>query len=361
MTGTGGSGDELATFARLEARLADLSGQIAQLLVERDPSAFAPHVDRVWTQMKALEHPYRQALAALSQPAVAARVSARNPLAGGQVRQAARYGGERVRLWPRVEALLSRVLAPHHAPLVTEASRQVRGREDGAVNNLMRILAAAANPEADRQSEAMAGSYADISLSGAYFLDLCSAAYRVALAQGRPRPVRFLDIGSGGGSKLVAASSYFEDVTGLEYNPDYVRRSRHWLDSVGAEDLALIEGDALAFEGYGDFDVIYFYRPLREPSLQAEMEERVVRQARPGTIVIAVLTVALHGMDAPVCARLSNAIFVTGTDAESLSDFRQRAERIGPDVGLHDPTLQERAGFWVPILDAARRRGFELR
>ena len=44
--------------------------------------------------------------------------------------------------------------------------------------------------------------------------------------------------------------------------------------------------DAMTFD-YSGFDVIYFYRPFRDSTLEAALERRIWRQAKPGAAVLA--------------------------------------------------------------------------
>ena len=43
---------------------------------------------------------------------------------------------------------------------------------------------------------------------------------------------------------------------------------------------------ALTFANYGDYDVIFFYRPLRSEPLQEQMEERIYAAARERCILL---------------------------------------------------------------------------
>ena len=346
----------VASFAALEAQLAQEAQALARHL-DRPHALLDPRaVDRMWSGIAAIERHYRQAVTTLNQPRAALLPG--DPRNGLILRQAQRFGAERLALWPKVARLLARVVAGHHAPLVTTRSEAVTGRESGAVNNLMRLLAQAANPLASEQGRAVPGRFHDISLSGAHFLDLCGGAYRLSRALRLRRPLRFLDVGCGGGSKLVAASSFFEEAVGLEIDEGYVTNARDWLGRIGADGTRVIGGDALTFTGYADFDVIYFYRPFSDGALQSRLEEHILAQAGPGKILIAPLTTALHRVEPPACLRLCNALFLTGTSADQARSVLGEAETIGPDVALPDPTLAQRAGFWTPILETARDRGF---
>lgn len=93
--------------------------------------------------------------------------------------------------------------------------------------------------------------------------------------------VRFLEVGSGVGTKSLVAKYLFGlTVTGIEYDQTLatVALQKHrgpvWV------------GDALQYyaDGYGNFDVIWMYRLFRDPVLQAEIERRIYSEARSGCI-----------------------------------------------------------------------------
>jgi SAM-dependent methyltransferase len=98
---------------------------------------------------------------------------------------------------------------------------------------------------------------------------------------------RFLEIGCGPGSKMIRArDTYGLDVTGIEIVPEYAAEAgRHGLD--------VRLGDALDFADYGGFDLIWLYRPFRDPDAQAALEKTIWDQMAPGALVICA------GLEAP--------------------------------------------------------------
>jgi SAM-dependent methyltransferase len=113
------------------------------------------------------------------------------------------------------------------------------------------------------------------------FISLLDEAFAVA------RGNRFLDIGCGVGTKMMRArDQYGLDVTGIEAIPEYAAEAgRHGLD--------VRIGDAADYGGYGDHDLIWFYRPLRDQDLQAALEKTVWDQMAPGAVVM------IAGLEAP--------------------------------------------------------------
>ncbi len=91
---------------------------------------------------------------------------------------------------------------------------------------------------------------------------------------------RFLGIGAGPGTKELLAREIFGlDVTCLEINPAYSATAE-------AAGLDVITADALDFTGYGAYDLLWFYRPMRDPDLQAALEKAVWDGMSPGAVVI---------------------------------------------------------------------------
>src|SRR5260370_21564904 len=90
---------------------------------------------------------------------------------------------------------------------------------------------------------------------------------------------RFLDIGCGPGSKMLIAQEIFGLYAfGIDRVPEYV---------AAAAGLALdvSEADALSWYNYGAFDLIWFYRPMADPALQARLERKVWDDMAPRAIV----------------------------------------------------------------------------
>ncbi len=99
----------------------------------------------------------------------------------------------------------------------------------------------------------------------------------------------FIDVGCGIGSKLALASYYGTydrkmNLHGIEITEEYVRVAK----SLNPTSHVFV-GDAILHH-YGNYDVIYFYQPLFNQSLQNKMEERIIKTAKPGAYIIAHLT-----------------------------------------------------------------------
>jgi len=91
---------------------------------------------------------------------------------------------------------------------------------------------------------------------------------------------KFLEVGCGIGTRMKVARDFFGlDVHGFDRVPEYVQQAKNL-------DLDAWEADALEYEGYGDYNVLWFNRPFRDQALQAQLEERVWGRMRSGAVVI---------------------------------------------------------------------------
>ncbi len=106
--------------------------------------------------------------------------------------------------------------------------------------------------------------------------------YIALLAEAMPvlEGSRLLEVGCGIGSRMLVAQEIFGlDVSGFDRVDEYVAQAvklnlNVWVD------------DALAFAGYGNYDVLWFNRPFRDPVPQRELEAKVWDAMAPGAVVI---------------------------------------------------------------------------
>lgn len=91
----------------------------------------------------------------------------------------------------------------------------------------------------------------------------------------------FLEVGSGVGTKsLIARELFGLDIFGLEYDETMVtvaeQRGRGPVWS----------GDALSWPGsYSQADIIWMFRPFKDPVLQEQLEDRIYSEMHQGAIV----------------------------------------------------------------------------
>lgn len=268
-----------------------------------------------------------------------------------------------LREWPSINHLIEEQMHPAPRPLFADHAES-RGADvmDHVSALCIDALHKVANPQNDTQSDAAedAGLHLDIPLPMARFSTMLGAAYRLCLAQRKARALRFLDVGCGGGTKVLAARTCFETCHGLEYEERTVASGRKLLASLDAEHCKLIQGDAFAFADYGAYDVIYFYRPLRSTEHMIEMEARVLAQVQPGTVLMVPEGLLSPDVEASGVHHISGHVYVTGMEAHEAQTLRDDAMTIGTAIPCHNrPTLSE-PGLWDPILDVSRRNGYRI-
>jgi SAM-dependent methyltransferase len=201
-----------------------------------------------------------------------------------------------------------------------------------ALDTAMAFLHRLINPNGQSEEAKDLGCFSDIPLSSAAFIAHAHAALRVAMAQKRPEPLRFVDVGCGGGMKVLLAAEMFEQAEGYDFDPNYVAAAKKAVVQMNLQRCRIFEANALSFEEYENYDVIYFYQPMSDSNGLEVLEERIARQARPGTILIAPYLRFVQRAETLNCGRVEGAIFVTGTSQKEADALRVRAERIGPQM-----------------------------
>lgn len=217
-----------------------------------------------------------------------------------------------------------------------------------------------ANPNFQNAGAEEHGCFSDIPLRPSNFVAHAHAATRVAIAQCRPRPLRFLDVGCGGGVKVLQAAEFFEICHGLEYDPGYAASSAAMFERLGIPGCSTFQADGLTFEGYGEYDVIYFFQPMRVPELLLKLEAQIIQVAREGTILIAPYSSFDPSVHARPCARIDGQVFVVGLDEEKAAALKARAERTG--INIYDPRqpIGPEAQYLTPLVSACLANGFAL-
>ncbi len=90
----------------------------------------------------------------------------------------------------------------------------------------------------------------------------------------------FLEVGAGVGTRMLLAREIFGlSVQGIERVPEYVKQAQE----LG---LDVLWQDALTFQGYDSYDIIWFNRPFRDRDLQVQLEQKIWADAKPGTVII---------------------------------------------------------------------------
>lgn len=242
-------------------------------------------------------------------------------------------------------------------PLYPPRARRDAGF-DAVTNRVLDVLGHAANPGDQDSGAAQKGYFPDIHLPMSDFLAHIHAAHRVLCAMDRPRPWRFLDVGCGGGVKVLAAAGCFPQVAGLEYDPGYAGAADR-LMAAGQCSAMIHQGDGLTWDGYGDFDVLYFYMPIRNDAGLIRLEERIAGTATPGTVLVAPYQSILSRHRGLGCAHICGSIYVAGMDQDEADALHAAACRIGPDLTAICPAVPDRLGVWAAMIAACRRLGFD--
>jgi len=100
--------------------------------------------------------------------------------------------------------------------------------------------------------------------------------------------VKFLDVGCGVGEKVFLAKMFGFDAYGLDIRQPYVEKSKQLLNNLSHSrefDNKIFKADAITFDKYADFDIIYFYHPANNIELQKQIEATILKNAKIGAIV----------------------------------------------------------------------------
>lgn len=110
----------------------------------------------------------------------------------------------------------------------------------------------------------------------------------------RSKRLKFLDVGCGVGEKVYLASLFGLNSFGLELRKELVDEGVELFKSMGHGIIhwsenpvtdCFIHADALTYD-YSNFDILYFYCPLVDHTLQKKLELQIANTAKKGAIVI---------------------------------------------------------------------------
>lgn len=275
-------------------------------------------------------------------------------------------------LWHDCTARLQQVIRQRPLPLLPDPPRHASadGMENAALERFFEHLHLALSPKAPPLR--VGDFHGDIPLPMIRFLHLIRAAGRLLRAMDRPEPWSFVDVGCGLGLKLLAAQEVFDRLTGVEIDAttarcakrllSAARRNRNqaeaaptpWLTGTLPPARATIHhGNALDFTGYGDFDVIYAYRPIAEPKARARLEHRMISMARPGTILILPYPDAVP----QGCQMLAPGLYWKPASSMTAKALVRRAGHIGPQRAVPVAERHGNEGFVAPLAHALRHWG----
>jgi len=349
----------MSELEKLETELAQLTKQLADFLLLPPTERSTPGFAKIWRPISRYRVKLRTALqdqgSILSDPRY-------RDAHTSEMEQRVSYNAahRRLRLWSSVEDMVNKQVTPVRQQLMPQPSDYMEGAHNRYVNHLYSALHTLALPSAEAMLNLIADAHPDVALPATHFEALMHAAYRICLAQGRDTPPRFLDVGCGGGTKIWAALHFFPKACGLENNPTQVKVGAAALAKLDTPASRIIEMDARKFTDYSKYDVIYFYRPLKDAVGLKEMEDQIMAQARPGTLLIAPYLGFSGEKDDERCSYIAPSIYVAGIPPYQAEALRQRAEMIGTEAPGHDSAADALLGYWRPIVEASRRNGYAL-
>ena len=111
-----------------------------------------------------------------------------------------------------------------------------------------------------------------------------------------PNIIKFLDVGCGIGNILLIAKTLFTAKYQLPMNSN--KRIYFYTDGIEHDGrLGILARDAkaggieimdaLQFKDYSKYDIIHYYRPIKETKLMTELENKIETEAKKGAIIIA--------------------------------------------------------------------------
>lgn len=262
--------------------------------------------------------------------------------------------------WTLMKKLVHEQVAARkkRVPLYQKRRSDVAAAQIAASDAVFDWVHAVLNREKQSDEAIESGCFPDIALPNSEFHEHLHAAYRVLLVRGQAQSVRFLDVGCGGGLKVLSALRYFSHADGLDYQKSYVDSARTLLERAEVEGARAFQADALTFDRYGDYDVIYFYRPIQDQDKIIEMERRIIDQVAPGTILIAPYLGFGDRFTSLGCSRVDGAVYLSDTTRTSAQRWRREAEQTGPAVALAES--ERMPTIWSPLLEASRQSGYDI-
>ncbi|SHH01024.1 class I SAM-dependent methyltransferase [Marivita hallyeonensis] len=262
--------------------------------------------------------------------------------------------------WHEMRVLVDRQRKPKRRRLYVPTAKvpEITMSQMLAGDDVFHAIHAVLNPADQSASAEDYGCFPDIGLSNSDFHAHLHAAYRVLLARPEKKDWRFLDVGCGAGLKVISAKRYFDEVFGFDYDPAYVDFGKSLATRGGLDPARIFQQNALSYDDYGEFDVIYFYRPMRDEDLLMEMEKLIVETAHPGTLLIAPYRAFTHRYEDLGCGHIEGDLYLAQASAEDAQKARRAAERMGPFIAKRDESLLRTV--WSPILDQSRANGYDL-
>ena len=83
------------------------------------------------------------------------------------------------------------------------------------------------------------------------------------------------------------------------------------------------------------------------------MEQRIIKEAKPGTIIVAPYDTKGKTHYAMTCARIEGPVFMTGVSQAQADHIREDAQRTSNDILRKSSSYSFDTGYWKPVIDAA--------
>lgn len=157
--------------------------------------------------------------------------------------------------------------------------------------------------------------------------------------------------------KVALAARFFDRADGLDYDPGYVEAARANLEMMQADRCRAFQADGVTFGGYGDYDVIYVFKPMDDARGLREMELRITSDCRPGTVLIAPYTEFRLRFDSLGCQHVAADVFLSDSDPAAAAALAAAARRIGPHQLWHGSEVPRGAGWPRPLWLACQANG----
>ncbi len=262
----------------------------------------------------------------------------------------------RVQYWARINDAVDDCAAGHEWPLVParRPKLDLGAVQESVLTKVFTDAHAAANRTQQKAEAAALGCFPDIALGVGHFVQSAHLACRLLMARRQRRPFSFLDVGCGGGMKVALAAEFFDRAEGLDYDQGYVEVATANFYAMRAGRCRAFHADGITFDGYADYDVIYFYRPMQDDDGLMALERQICAQCRPGTILIASYPGFQSRFGALGCQHVAADVYLRDADEAASVALSEAARRIGPHVLLHGKGVPRGTGWlkhlWLACL-----------
>jgi SAM-dependent methyltransferase len=104
-------------------------------------------------------------------------------------------------------------------------------------------------------------------------------------------PIKFLDCGCGIGNIMLIAEAVGYEAYGIEYEKVTCKIAKDLTWKLRAvrgnrKNGSIIHGDITTFEYYADYDVIYYYTPIKDFTKRKQFREKLANDVKVGGVVI---------------------------------------------------------------------------